>query len=418
MNERGTVVRDRYASNAPGIKEGVAHGPAILLILSALLAFASISTDLYLPAMPVMAASLHADSAMMELTVSGYLAGFSLGQLFWGPFSDRFGRRLPVALGCLLFIVGSAGCALSSDGATMIIWRVVQALGACANVVLARAMVRDLFEGRQAAQKMSTLMTIMGIAPLAGPTVGGQILHLFSWPAIFWTLVILGFATLISLMFLPETLPPARRSPASFKAIILRYGMLLSAPKFLAYVATGGFFYAGTFAYIAGSPFAYIDYHHVSPQRYGVLFGAGIVGLMATNQLNARSLRRHDSDTMMFIGGAVSAVAGIIIAFATWDDLGGLTLLICGCFMFVSATGFVLANAITGALGCLPQFSGSASALCGALQYSAGILGSALVAKFADGTPWPMGATVAICGIGCVLSAAFVLWSTPKSEHP
>jgi DHA1 family bicyclomycin/chloramphenicol resistance-like MFS transporter len=219
MNERGTVVRDRYASNAPGIKESVAHGPAILLIFSALLAFASISTDLYLPAMPVMAASLHADSAMMELTVSGYLAGFSLGQLFWGPFSDRFGRRLPVALGCLLFIVGSAGCALSSDGATMIIWRVVQALGACANVVLARAMVRDLFEGRQAAQKMSTLMTIMGIAPLAGPTVGGQILHLFSWPAIFWTLVILGFATLISLMFLPETLPPARRSPASFKAM-------------------------------------------------------------------------------------------------------------------------------------------------------------------------------------------------------
>ncbi|WP_238785110.1 MFS transporter [Pseudomonas sp. R84] len=200
----------------PGLGEGSQqgereHGLSILLILSALLAFASISTDLYLPGMPGMAADLHADGGTMELTISGYLAGFSVGQLFWGPFSDRFGRRLPVALGCLLFIAGSAGCALSTSGTTLIAWRLVQAFGACANVVLARAMVRDLYEGQRAAQKMSTLMTVMAIAPLAGPTVGGQILHLWSWHAIFWTLVLLGGATLTSLLWLPETLPPVRR---------------------------------------------------------------------------------------------------------------------------------------------------------------------------------------------------------------
>jgi DHA1 family bicyclomycin/chloramphenicol resistance-like MFS transporter len=393
------------------------HGLRVLLILSALLAFASISTDLYLPAMPTMAAYLHADGGTMELTISGYLAGFSAGQLLWGPFSDRFGRRLPVAMGLLLFIIGSAGCALATDGTALIVWRVVQALGACANVVLARAMVRDLYQGRQAAQKMSTLMTIMAVAPLAGPTVGGQILHLLSWQAIFWALVLVGLATLTSLMFLPETLPSARRSPTSPNAIAQRYGVLLRTPKFLAYVATGGFFYAGTFAYIAGSPFAYIDYYHVSPQWYGALFGAGIVGLMVTNQVNARLLNRYDSNTMMAVGAFTSAIAGLVIAINTWADWGGLPLLIGGCFVFISATGLVLANSITGALNCLPQFAGSASALAGALQYSAGILGSALVATFADGTPWPMGLVVAICGLGCLLSAACVLRTNPTFDQ-
>ncbi|TFZ34321.1 Bcr/CflA family efflux MFS transporter [Pseudomonas syringae] len=388
----------------------------MLLILSALLAFASISTDLYLPAMPIMASSLHADDGAMALTVSGYLAGFSAGQLFWGPFSDRFGRRLPVALGCILFIAGSAGCALAADGTALIGCRVVQALGACANVVLARAMVRDLYEGRRAGQMMSTLMTIMAVAPLAGPTVGGQILHLLSWQAIFWTLVVMGLATLASLVMLPETLPPEQRSPTSLHTIMQRYRVLLRTPKFMAYIATGGFFYAGTFAYIAGSPFAYIAYHHVNPQWYGALFGAGIVGLMVTNQLNARFLNRHEIDSLLLVGGVISAVAGGVIAFTTWADWGGLPLLICGCFVFVAATGFVLANAITGALGCLPQFSGTASALAGALQYGAGILGSALVATFADGTPWPMGLVVGICGLGCFLSAACVL-ATHKSDH-
>lgn len=390
------------------------HGLHVLVILSALLAFASISTDLYLPAMPVMAASLQADSATMELTISGYLAGFSVGQLFWGPFSDRFGRRLPVALGLMLFIIGSAGCALAADGTTLITWRVVQALGACANVVLARAMVRDLYQGRQAAQKLSTLMTIMAIAPLAGPTVGGQILHLLSWQAIFWTLVIVGLATLASLLLLPETLPHERRRPTSSRAILMRYGTLFRNRKFLTYIATGGFFYAGTFAYIAGSPFAYIDYYHVNPQWYGALFGAGIVGMMVTNQANARLLNRFDSDTMMTIGGLIAGFAGVVLAINTWADWGGLPLLICGCFLFVSATGLVLANSIAGALNCLPEFAGSASALAGAMQYGSGIFGSALVAIFADGTPWPMGLVVAICGIGCALSAACVLRIKPK----
>ncbi|MGC3990683.1 MAG: MFS transporter [Chthoniobacteraceae bacterium] len=179
----------------------------VLIILSLLMGFASISTDLYLPAMPAIGASFGTKAGMIEWTISGYLVGFSLGQLLWGPLGDRYGRLVPVALGLALFAIGSAGCALAGSAWAMIGWRVVQAVGACAGVVLARAMVRDLYTGNRAAQMMSTLMTVMAIAPLLGPTVGGQILALGSWRAIFWTLVGVGLATLALLLALPETLP-------------------------------------------------------------------------------------------------------------------------------------------------------------------------------------------------------------------
>jgi len=161
------------------------QGWRMLATLSALMAFASISTDLYLPAMPTMDRSLGASTGMMEWTISGYLIGFSLGQLLWGPIGDRYGRRLPVAIGILLFVIGSAGCALSGTASQMIGWRVLQAVGACAGVVLSRAMVRDLYEGSRAAEMLSLLITIMAIAPLVGPLIGGQILEIAGWRAIF-----------------------------------------------------------------------------------------------------------------------------------------------------------------------------------------------------------------------------------------
>lgn len=384
------------------------HGLRILLILSLLMAFASISTDLYLPAMPTMAQALKVSSGTLQFTVTGYLIGFSAGQLFWGPVSDRFGRKVPVAVGLVLFIVGSAGCALAIDGSQIIIGRVVQALGACANVVLARAMVRHLYHGPKAAQKMSTLMTIMAIAPLAGPTLGGQILRLGSWQAIFWSLVLIAFLTLISLSFLPETLPQHRRSPASLKQIVKRYGSFFCDRRFLSFTAAGAFFYAGTFAYIAASPFAYITYYHVSAQVYGLIFAAGIFGMMITAQINARLLKRYRIETMMRTGAMVSACAGMTLGINTWTGWGGLPLMIFACLLFVAATGMVLANSVAGALNCFPDASGSASALVGALQYGCAMLGSAAVALYANGTPVPLGAAVAVCGLGCLLCALAV----------
>src|SRR3954451_20920577 len=170
-------------------------------------------------------------------------------------------------------------------------WRVVQAVGACAGVVLARAMVRDLYSGERSAHMVSALMTVMAVAPLLGPLLGGQILAVAGWRAIFWTLVGVGVATLAALFTLPETLPPERRNVEPLGRAISNYGTLLRQRRLIGYAATGGFFYSGIFAYIAGTPFAYISYYHVPPQLYGLLFGAGIVGIIAANLINARLVK-------------------------------------------------------------------------------------------------------------------------------
>src|SRR4051794_38991777 len=324
------------------------HSWRVLAILSALMGFASISTDLYLPAMPAMVRALGADAGTVELTVSGYLIGFSLGQLFWGPIGDRFGRRLPVAIGLVLFVIGSAGCALAGNVGALIGWRIVQAVGACAGVVLARAMVRDLYAGARAAQMLSTLMTVMAIAPLLGPIVGGQILALAGWRAIFWTLVGIGLLTLAAVFTLPETLSRERRNPETLARAFARYGELVRHRALLGYAGAGGFFYGGLFAQVAGTPFAYIGYHHVSPQLYGVLFAAGIVGIMATNLVNARVVTRVGGDRLLRAGTVAAALAGVAVAVAVtaWTGWGGLAGLVVPLFVFVSATGLIVANSI------------------------------------------------------------------------
>jgi multidrug resistance protein len=249
--------------------------PRLLVVLGTLLGFASISTDLYLPALPRMAEALGAEQRALELTVSGYLVGFSAGQLLWGPVSDRYGRRSPVAVGLVIFVLGAAGCALSTTAGQLILWRVVQALGASAGVVLARAMVRDLYSRDRAARALSTLMTVMAVAPLVGPTVGGQILRVADWPAIFWTLVAIGLATLLALTTIPETLPRDRRTAEPMGQALAGYGELLGNHRLMGYAAAGGFYFVGVFAYVAGTPFAFISYHGLSPQLYGLIFAAG-----------------------------------------------------------------------------------------------------------------------------------------------
>lgn len=174
----------------------------------------------------------------------------------------------------------------------MIGWRVIQAIGACAGPVLARAMVRDLYSRERSAQMLSTLMTVMAVAPLIGPVAGAQVLALGSWQAIFWTIAGFGVLTLAALWTLPETLPRSRREPKPLRAALADYLILSRNPRVLGYAISGGLFYGGAFAYIADTPFAYIDYYHVTPQAYGLLFATGIVGIMLTNLLNARLVMR------------------------------------------------------------------------------------------------------------------------------
>lgn len=380
-----------------------------LMILSLLMAFASISTDIYLPAMPTMGAALHARPGTVELTISGYLIGFSLGQLFWGPLSDRIGRRLPIALGMVLFIVGAAGCAFSNSVEVMVAWRAVQAIGACAGVTLARAIVRDLYSGARAAQMMSTLMIVTAIAPLLGPSVGGLVLQVASWRTIFEVLVVVGLVTLGLLATLPETLPASQRVREPLARVFGTYAMLLRQPRLLGYLGVGGFLYGGIFAYVAGTPFAYITYHHVAARHYGMLFALGSIGIMAMNFFNVRLVGRLGSDRLMRIGAAGAGVMGLLVALAAWTDWGGLAGLVVPLFLYISCTGLIAANAITGALNLFPEVAGSVSALIGATQFGTGILGSAFVGSFADGTPRPLGSCMALFGVACTLSAVLLV---------
>lgn len=375
----------------------------MLMILSILMGFASISTDFYLPAMPEMARSLSASAGQVALTVSGYLAGFSLGQLVWGPVGDRYGRRLPIAIGLVMFTCGSAGCAMSATITTMIIWRVVQAVGACASVVLARAMVRDLYQGARATQMLSTLMTIMAIAPLIAPFLGGQILQFGGWRAIFWILVVVGVLTSLALFLLPETLPPEQRHTDRISSAFLRYGALIRQPRLLGYAGAGGCFYGGMFAYVSGSPFAYIAYHHVPETRYGLLFGTSIIGIMLANLINARLAHRLGSDAILKLGCIGSMLAATMLMVTSSLDLGGVWGLAIPLFFYVSMAGFIIANSLVGALHDHPGQAGTVSALVGAVHYGSGIAGSALIGFFANGTPTPMCLIIATTSVAGLL---------------
>lgn len=392
----------------------------VLVVLSMLMGFGSISTDLYLPAMPTMASSFGAGGDMIELTISSYLAGFSLGQLLWGPISDRYGRRSSVAVGLVLFVIGSAGCALSGNIAVMIGWRIVQALGACASVALSRAMVRDLYEGSRAAQMLSILITVMSIAPLVGPLVGGQIVVFAGWRAIFLVLVGVGLVTLAALFTIPETLPAHLRNPEPLMRAMTRYGELLCNRRLLGYICTSSCLNAGMFAFIAASPFVYISYYHIPAQRYGLLFGMSIASIMASNIMNSRFVVRFGCDRMLLTGTIVAMFSGLMTALAAGTGWGGLWGLILPLLIFTFTTGFIGPNSVIGAMADFPQRAGTISALTGAVQYGGGIIGSSLVSVFRDGTPWTMGWVIAISGVGCLLSMLLVPQRTQSclsNEH-
>lgn len=385
----------------------------ILLILSALMSFSSISTDMYLPALPTLVQDFHTDIGRVELTVSTFLIGFSLGQLFWGPLSDRFGRRMPIAAGLVLFILGSAGCAMSATITEMLAWRIVQALGACAGPVLARAMARDLYARERSAQMLSTLILMMAIAPLLGPLLGGKILEAWSWHSIFWILAMTGLLALLALLFLPETLAVSMRSKQSTIQTLTAYLSLIRDRRLLIYAVSGGFYYGGCYAFIAGTPFAYVDYYHVSPQAFGLLFGVNIIGLMVVNFLNTRLVGRLGADRIFRFGSWIAAISGIVLALDAWSGWGGLPGLAIPIFCFMSVSGFIVANSVANALSAFPKQAGAASSLVGAMHYGSGIFSAALLGWFADGTPRPMGVIVALAGIGCLISACL-----QKREHP
>lgn len=370
-----------------------AIGPLFIAILSALMAFTSLSTDIYLPAMPVMAAELQGD---VELTITGFLIGFAIAQLIWGPVSDHLGRRTPLFIGMVLFIIGSAGCAGSTTISEIVFWRVFQALGACTGPMLARAMIRDLFGRTRAAQMLSTLTIVMAIAPIAGPLIGGQIVRVGSWHLIFWLLAGIGVLMLISLLWLPETLPPERRVKASLRGAFHNYRLLLRNRLFMRYTLSLTFYYVAAYAFIAGSPFVYIRYYGVDPQHYGWLFALNIVGVMGMSVMNRRLVQRYALEHLLKYATLVAATAALALAIAVKLQFGGAVAIAATVFIYFSMNGIIAASSTAAALDEVPTIAGSASALIGSLQYGSGIVSSLLLALMSDGTPWTMAWIIAL----------------------
>lgn len=378
-------------------------GLSFVIILSALMAFTSLSTDIYLPAMPLMAADLHGNA---ELTITGFLIGFCFAQLIWGPLSDHFGRRLPLFIGMALFMIGSVGCALSTDISQIVFWRVFQALGACTGPMLARAMIRDLFSRTRAAQMLSTLMIIMAIAPIAGPLLGGQMIKFTSWHAIFWLLAVIGGLMFVSLFWLPETLPEEKRVKASLPSAFRNYYALLTNTTFMRFTLCLTFYYVAAYAFITGSPFVYITYFGVEPQHYGWLFALNIVGLMSMSVINRRLVQRYSLEVLLKFAVVTAAVAALVLAVAAKLEIGGLILIVAAVFVFFSMNGIIAATSTAAALDSVPNVAGSASAFMGSLQYGSGIISSLLLALLSDGTPWTMSW---IIGLFTVASAVMAL---------
>lgn len=388
------------------------HGSNIFFLaaLGSLMAFTSLSTDMYLPALPEMQKDLHGN---MELTITGFLIGFSLAQIFWGPISDRFGRKCPLTLGMLLFIVGTVGCAMSYDISHMIFWRVVQAFGGCTGPMISRAMVRDMFGINKAAQVLSTLMIIMAVAPIIGPLLGGQLLKISSWHSIFWFLAVVGVLMLVCIIRLPETLPPQKRQDTSLGNTIIKYKQLLSNRKFMKYTLCVTFFYVGAYAFIAGSPFVYITYFGVEPQYFGLLFALNILGLMGLSFANRRLITRYKLDTLLRAASFIAMAAGIILAVLVKSDISGIYGVLTAVFFFFSMNGIIAATATAAALDGVPEMAGTASALLGSLQYGSGILSTVLLALFGDGTPWTMSWIIALFTIACTAMAFLKIEEIP-----
>ncbi|MDM2753300.1 multidrug effflux MFS transporter [Citrobacter sp. Cpo221] len=383
----------RTREHASPVTTASQTGLTFILILSGLMAFTSLSTDIYLPAMPTMAEDLHGN---VELTITGFLIGFTIAQLIWGPISDHMGRRKPLFIGMVLFIIGSAGCALSTSITQNVFWRVFQALGACTGPMLARAMIRDLFARTRAAQMLSTLVLVMAIAPIAGPLIGGQIIRLSTWHSIFWLLVVIGALMFISLNWLPETLPEDKRVKASLAGAFRNYRSLLTNGRFMRYTLSLTFYYVGAYAFITGSPFVYISYYHVDPQHYGWLFALNIIGVMAMSVVNRRLVQRHALEQLLKYATLLAALAAVVLALLVKLESGGVVAIIITVFLFFSMNGIIAATSTAAALDAVPNIAGSASALIGALQYGSGIISSLLLAAFSDGTPWTMAWIIAL----------------------
>jgi DHA1 family bicyclomycin/chloramphenicol resistance-like MFS transporter len=384
------------------------------LILGGLSAFAPLSIDMYLPALPHMAGDLHTSDATLQVTLTAFIIGLAAGQLVLGPISDGVGRRKPLLVGLVLYVVSSVLCALSPSVGLLIAARALQAIGAAAGIVIARAIVRDLYSGTAMTKFFSMLMLVSGLAPILAPVLGGQLLRLTSWRGVFVVLTVFGALLLLATMFaLPEPLPPKRRSPNRLAATLRGYAKLLADRSFLGYALAGGLMFAGMLAYISASSFVLQDVYGLSPQEFSLVFGANGVGIVLAGQLNAWLVGRFTERALLAVALIASAVGGLGVLAAAVFSLP-LAALLVPLVVLVSSIGMVMPNASSLALAEHPHNAGSASALLGVLQFVIGGLATPLVGIGGANSAIPMGTVMASFAVAALVIFLAMTRAVPR----
>jgi DHA1 family bicyclomycin/chloramphenicol resistance-like MFS transporter len=371
-----------------------------LLILGALMAFAPMAIDLYLPGLPAIAAEFGAAPSAAQFTLASFFVGMAFGQVIHGPLADRYGRKPPLYAGLALFVLASIGCALASNITTLILLRFAQAASGCAGVVIARAVVRDRFDAHTSAKVYSLLMLVMGVAPILAPFLGGWILLFAGWRAIFLALALFGLACLVGVWrYLPETRTATAPAGGGIGTALRGYGAILRDRRFTGYALSGGFAQAGLFAYITGSPHVFIDVYGVPAHHFGWLFGLNAVGLIASSQYNRRLLRHESADSILRRANRWTVFAGLVLLAVAAIGWGGLPMLLIPLFVYLVSIGFTAPNAMANALAHQGARAGSASALIGTLQFGVATVASTLVGLLGHGSALPMAAVIAGCGL-------------------
>jgi DHA1 family bicyclomycin/chloramphenicol resistance-like MFS transporter len=383
---------------------------ALTALLAALSAIGPLTTDMYLPSLPDIARQLHASTAQVQFTISAYLIGFAVGQIFYGPMSDRHGRK-PVLLGAMaLYCVASVACALSTSIDMLIVARTFQGLGGCGGIVLARAIVRDIYAGARAGRELSLIGSVMALAPVLAPIAGGLLQTGFGWRVVFFALVAAGLLGVgIVWLLLPETLNTRAAEPVSIASMGRSYRIVARHPAYLAYLGITTASYAGLFAWISGAAFVLQNLYGLTPFDFGVAFALGSIGYMSGSALAARIVVRLGLDGVLGIGGCACAIGGLGMVAAVSFGLSSSLSLVLPVAIYLAGLGMVLPQGIAGAMTPFPERAGAASSLFGFAQQSVAALCGAIVGWFLGQSAWPLVLGVAL--MGC---ATLAFWVTTR----
>ncbi|GAA4699241.1 multidrug effflux MFS transporter [Phytohabitans rumicis] len=388
-------------------------GGALLVLLGALTAVGPLSMDLYLPAFPQIADGFAVPDAEVQLSLTACLIGLALGQLVTGPLSDRWGRRRPVVAGVAAYALASLLCAFAPSASALVALRLVQGLAGGVGVVVARAIVRDLYSGGAAARYFSRLTLVFGLAPIAGPSLGSLLLRFTSWRGVFVALAVIGAVLAAAVAWrLPETLPAERRSTGGLATTLGAVRRLVADRYFIGYALAQSLAYAGLFAYISGSSFVFQDVFALPAGVFSLLFGVNAVGLVAVGQLNARLLDRYPPRTLLRATLAVGL--GAALALLAGAAIGSLVTVVVALFVFVGTMGMVMPNGVALALDRHSRHAGTAAAVLGAAQSTVGALAAPLVGLAGTGSAVPM-ALIITAAAGLSLTTVAVLTRGARS---